>query len=101
MRIELAIDGGFAYFPGLAKAVVVDAAQLSAADAAHLTRLVAAALAVTERSLAAQPSAMPDARRYRLTIETAGAQRMLAAADPIDEPALEALIAFVELHGRR
>ena len=101
MRVELSIDGGFAYIPGVAKSIVVDAARLAPTDATHLARLCGAALAVTPRTPSAPPSTMPDARRYRLTIRTAGAPRILAAADPVDEPALEALIEFVTMHGQR
>jgi hypothetical protein len=101
MRVELSIDGGFAYIPGVAEAIVVDASQLSAVDAAECARLCGAALALTQRTRSVRTSPMPDARRYRVTIETGGAQRTLAATDPVDEPALEALIAFVRNHGRR
>lgn len=99
MRIELTIDGGFAYIPGLAGPILVDESQLAAADAGELRRLCQAALAGTKGAAARQPAAMPDARRYRLTIYIDGNRQELTAADPVSQPAVAALIAFVREHG--
>ena len=99
MRVELTIDGGFAYIPGLAGPIVLDGAQLAAADAGELRRLCRAALAVTKRASAKQRAAIPDARRYQLTIVIDDARHELTAADPISPPAVAALIAFVRQHG--
>ena len=99
VRVELTIDGGFAYIPGLAGPIVLDGAQLAAADAGELGRLCRAALAVTKRASAKQRAAMPDARRYQLTIALDDKKHELVAADPISPPAVAALIAFVRQHG--
>ncbi len=99
MRIELAIDGGFAYVPGLRPPVVVDDAQLPGADAAQLRRLCAAALAAADAP--APPPPGPDARRYRLTIDSDGTTRELAASDPVGSPALAQLIGFLEARRAR
>jgi hypothetical protein len=45
--------------------------------------------------------AVADGRRYRLTIETGDVRRELIAADPVDDPAIAHLIAFVQQRGRR
>ena len=99
MRIELTIDGGFAYFPGLATPIVVDSTRLPAAAAAELQRLCGAALATEvpgARPTATSPRAtLYDARRYRLTIDIEGVKHQLDAADPVSQPAVAALIAFV------
>ena len=101
MRVELTIDGGFAYIPGLAQPIAVDGSQLAAAAAAEMRRRCQAALRVTKGAAAKhpQPLAMPDARRYHLTIDLDGKRHELIAADPISLPAVAALIAFVRQHG--
>jgi hypothetical protein len=43
MRIELKIEGGIAYFPGLAKPRKIDSQQLSKEESTELERLVDAA----------------------------------------------------------
>jgi len=101
MQVELTVDGGFACFPGLAKPIIVDAARLSGADAAHLERLCAAALAAARRSATPPAATVCDARRYHLTIDIDGVQRELDAADPVSQPAVAALITFVTDVGRR
>lgn len=101
MRVELTVDGGFAYIPGLAGPIVVDGAQLAAIDAIELRRLCEAALAVT-KGAADNPrpsSAMPDARRYLLTVDVDGDRHGLIASDPVSSPAIAALIAFVRQRG--
>ena len=101
MRVELTIDGGFAHIPGLAKPVVVDSAQLAAQDATELRRLCEAVSAIAKRKDAPQLPSIPDGRSYRLTIEAGDVPRELAVADPIEHPAIAALIAFVQRRGRR
>jgi hypothetical protein len=96
MRVELTIDGGFAYIPGLNRPLVVDDANLAADDAAQLRRLCAAAIAATHRKPASPPPTLPDARRYRCTIELDGVCRDFTAADPVNEPAIADLIAFLQ-----
>ena len=101
MRVALTTDGGFAHIPGLAAPIVVDSAHLAAEEAAQLRRLCDAAAAITNPQVASNAPALPDGRRYRLTIETEGSRRVLTAADPIEHPALAHLIAFVQQRGRR
>ena len=121
LRMTLKIDGGFAHVPGLARPIELDGrrrgstlqARKQGGDsgcgrvegdehAAHARRLCAAACAVAQKGDAPhRAAAIPDGRRYRLTIETEGARREVTAADPVLEPAIAELIAFVETHGRR
>lgn len=101
MRIELTIDGGFAYLPGLAKPIVLDGAQLAGDDLAEFRRLCQAALASRNRHAAAQLETFPDARRYQLTIDIDGERHDVTAADPVSEPAVAELIDFVRARGTR
>ena len=95
MRIELTMDGGFAHFPDLAKPFIVDESQLPAVDAAELRRLCSAALGAARRTPPPLLAALPDARRYHLTVDHDGARHEIITADPVDQPAVAALIAFV------
>ena len=101
LRVTLQIDGGFAYLPGLAKPIALDAAQLGDEHAAHLQRLCESACAVAPKRKASRAAAVPDGRRYRLTVKLGDSRREVTAADPVDAPAIAELIAFVETHGRR
>ena len=96
MRVELTIDGGFAYIPGLRRPIVLNGAELAENDAAMLRRLCTAAIAATPQKAGPPPPTLPDARRYRCTIELDGARCDFIAADPIGEPAIAALIAFLQ-----
>jgi hypothetical protein len=98
MRVKLTIDGGFAHIPGLAAPIVIDSEHLSAEEAVQLQRLCDATAPAGGK---ASSPAVADGRRYRLTIETGDARRDLIAADPVDDPAIANLIAFVQQRGRR
>jgi len=101
LRVTLQIDGGFAYLPGLARSIALSAAQLGDEHAAQLQRLCESACAVAQKRKASRDGAIPDGRRYRLTVELGDSRREVTAADPVDAPAIAKLIAFVEKHGRR
>ena len=101
LRVTLQIDGGFAYLPGLARPIALNAAQLGDEHAAQLQRLCESACAVAPKRKASRSAAVPDGRRYRLTVESGDSRREVTAADPVDAPAIAELIAFVEKHGRR
>ena len=101
LRVTLRIDGGFAYMPGLGRPIALNAAQLGDEHAAQLQRLCESACAVAPKRKAGRAAAVPDGRRYRLTVDLGDSRREVTAADPVDAPAIAELIAFVEKHGRR
>jgi hypothetical protein len=101
LRVTLQIDGGFAYLPGLARPIALNAAQLGEEHSAQLQRLCESACAVAPKRKASRSASVPDSRRYRLTVESGDSRREVTAADPVDAPAIAELIAFVEKHGRR
>lgn len=100
MRIVLTIDGGFAYVPELARPVVLDGDSLTGEDAAQLRRLCDAALAATRERVGARRVPMPDARSYRIVIESDQGRREIATADPVAPP-VAALIAFVRVRASK
>jgi hypothetical protein len=90
-----------AHFPGLNKPVIVDSETLSPEDAAALSQLVEAArFFALPADLAAMPP-RPDARSYALEIRDADREHAVRFSDPIANPQLGALVAFVRRHGRR
>ena len=101
LRVTLQIDGGFVYLPGLGQPIALDAAQLGDEHAAQLQRLCESACAVAPKRKAGRAAAVPDGRRYRLTVDLGDSRREVTTADPVDAPAIAELIAFVEKHGRR
>ena len=101
MRVELSTDGGFAAIPGLAKPVLLDAADLSPDHGAELKRLVEAAVAEKAQRGSVKAAPVPDGRRYRITILGDGARNEIEAADPMIPPAFEALMEFARANGRR
>jgi len=99
MRVQLKIEGGLAYFPGLSKPRVVDSADLSAAEAKRLRELVDAAgifdLPASSRAL---PKSAADYRQYTITVEDGRRRRTVRLADPIANPDLEALVDYLRTH---
>jgi len=101
LRVTLRIDGGFAHLPGLARPIALNAAQLGDEHAAQLQRLCDSACAVAPTRKASRAAAVPDGRRYRLTVDLGDSRREVTATDPVETPAIAELIAFVEKHGQR
>ena len=97
MRVELQTDGGVAYFPGLNKPVVVDSADLPKEQADKFEQLLEQAhlfeQPVASRSL---PKGAVDIRQYTLTVQDGRRSRTVRLADPIEDPNLQALIAFLQ-----
>jgi len=102
MRVELQTDGGVAYFPGLNKPVVVDSGDLPKAQASKLQQLIDSAhffeLPAASRSI---PKGAADMRSYTITIADGRRRRTVRLSDPIEDPQLQALIAFVQGQGGR
>ena len=100
MHVQVSIEGGFAYFPGLAKPIHLDTETLPAQDAEELRRLVAAAhfFSLSE-SIGQQPArGAADYRRYTIMVDDGSAYHTVQVADPVSDPHLEALITFAREH---
>lgn len=100
MRLELKTSGGIATFPGLQKPVVLDTETLGAPESAEVTRLVEAAQPRTLPPHLPSNKNVRDARTYVLTVEDAGERHTLTRSEPLAEPELAALIAFIRKHAR-
>lgn len=97
MRVELQIEGGMAYFPGLNKPVVVDSGDLSKAQAAKLQQLIDSAhffeLPAASRSL---PKGAADMRRYTIKVEDGRRRRTVRLNEPVENARLQELIDFLQ-----
>ena len=97
MRVEMQTEGGVAYFPGLAKPVVVNSSDLPQAQAAQLQKLLDSAhffeLPAASRAI---PKGAADMRRYTITVVDGRRRRTVRLTDPVDDPQLQALIEFLQ-----
>jgi hypothetical protein len=98
LTVTVAVDGGIAPFPGLARPFAVDAAELPAKDAAELARLVdeSGFFELPEQ----RPHGGPDARTYTVTVQRGKKSRTLTLTDPLPNTALRRLINIVEQRRR-
>lgn len=96
MKVEFTTSGGVAYFPGLSRPVTIDGDALPEAETRTLARLVQAAdFFDRPTSLGAPPPGAADMREYTITVEDGGRRHSLRLADPIEDPALQDLLAFL------
>jgi Emfourin len=102
MRVELVVRStGLAYFPGLARPVAVDTRDLPAERVRELIRLVEEArfFQLPAELDPGLPGAA-DRRICTLTVERGVERHSVTLADPVEVPALQALVQFVRVHGR-
>lgn len=97
MRVELKIEGGIAYFPGLSKPRAIESDRLSKEDAAELERLVNAAhfFELPARVGAVQEGAA-DYRQYIVTIAEGRRSHTVRLVEPIGDTHLQLLLEFVK-----
>jgi hypothetical protein len=98
MRVEFATSGGIAYFPGLARPVVIEAAQLPEEEARKLNELVASSRFFDQPEQTANRMApgAADYRQHTITIEQGGRSHTLVVNEPIEDPGLKQLVGFLE-----
>ena len=96
MRVELKVEGGLSYLPGLKKPITVDSDKLSRSDAAALKKLVDTAEFFDLPQTINKPApGAADYQRYTITIETGKRNHTVQAVDPVGSTALLDLIDFV------
>ncbi len=87
MKLTFKLEGGVAYFPGLAHEIVVPDDALTADEIAHIEPLIEKA------ARAARPAArvMPDSRQFRVHAETSHGRFDFVVPELSDDPALREL----------
>ncbi len=97
MRIQLNIDGGLAYFPGLSKPIVVDSERLPAQEADKLRQLLnAARFFDLPPALKAPAPGAADYRKYTITVDDDSKHHTVQVTDPIEDPSLRALLNYLQ-----
>lgn len=95
MRIQFKVEGGVAYFPGLAKPRTIDSDDLPPAEAKRLQRLVDA-VDFSQQPLAART--LPkgaDMQQYTITVEEGRRRRTIHLSDPIRDADQAALVDYL------
>jgi hypothetical protein len=93
VKILFSLEGGFAYFPGLAQPREVDTEKLPEHDARALRDCVSAThlLELPEGA----PTGFPDARTYTITVIDGTRSRTVHLSDPLQNPSLEELVGLL------
>ena len=92
MKVEFKVEGGVAFFPGLAKPLTIDTGELAEEESAELVRLVQAAHFFDLPAIASVPSpGAADYRQYTITVEDKGRHHTVSFADPVNNRSLLAL----------
>ena len=93
MKILFSLEGGFAYFPGLAQPREIDTDQLPESEARALKDCIHAShlLELPEGGAAS----LPDARTYTITVIDGELSRTVHLSDPLQNPSLEELVGML------
>jgi hypothetical protein len=97
MRVTFQTEGGIAHFPGLSQPVTIETDQLPEQEAAELRELMDAARLLdrpAQMGKAARGAA--DYRQYTITVEAQGRRYTVRLTDPIEDPALQRLLRFLQ-----
>jgi hypothetical protein len=101
MRVEFQTEGGITHFPGLSRPVVIESDVLAEEDARELKRLVEAARFFERPTVVGAPRrGAADYRQYTITVEEEGRQHTIQLADPVEDPALQQLLRFLQTRAR-
>lgn len=103
MRITFQVEGGLAHFPGLAKPLTIETADLPAEERIHLEGLIASAGAWNrpEQPVPARTSQpMRDYRTYTLELADGSRHRRLQFTDPVP-PELSPLVRALQAEQKR
>jgi hypothetical protein len=96
MRIHYRSEGGFAYFPGLAKTVTVDSTALPHDDAEKLRQLLDDVnFFELPRVVGDQHPSAADLRRYTITVREGRRSHTIHTIDPVDDDRLRELIDYL------
>ena len=97
LRIELKVEGGLAYFPGLSKPTVIDSDQLPQQEADELKRLVTATSFFSLPNAIGTPApGAADYRRYTITVQDGGKQHTVHLTDLVEDPELQKLLSYLK-----
>ena len=97
MRVELQVDGGVAYFPGLSRPVVVNSDDLPKEQAGQLQQLLDDARFFEQPAASRSvPKGAADMRRYTITAQDGRRNQTVRLVEPIEDSHLQALVDFLQ-----
>ncbi|MCS6924450.1 MAG: hypothetical protein NZ578_00980 [Candidatus Binatia bacterium] len=101
MRIRFKTEGGIAHFPGLSQPVTIDCDQLPTQEAREVEQLVAdARFFALPAGAGAGRQGAADYRHYTITVEAEGRRHTVQVSDPVADPALQRLVAYLQAKAR-
>ncbi|WP_207956013.1 protealysin inhibitor emfourin [Rubrobacter marinus] len=101
MRLKLKTEGGFASFPGLQGPVEIDTEGLGEEEAAELVRRVRETRFFERPEGPGEPPpGAADLRLHVVTVEEGARSRTVRAYEPVEDPALRALIEALDAQAR-
>ena len=101
MRLKFETEGGFASLPGLRTPVEIDTSELQEEEAADLElRVEEARFFERTEGPGAPPSGAADLRLHTVTVEEGTRSRTLRVYEPVEDPALRALIDALDARSR-
>jgi len=90
------MEGGFAYFPGLSKPIVIDSDDLPEEEAHQLSQWVESAQFFNLPAIVGAPSrGAADYRQYTVTVESGGQCHTVRLTDLVEDPDLQALLDYL------
>jgi hypothetical protein len=96
MRIQLKIEGGLAYFPGLSKPIKIESNELPDQEANKLKQLLDAAHFFDLPPVLNAPApGAADYHQYTITVDDDNKHYTVQMTDPI-EPNLQALLSYLK-----
>ena len=102
MRIQFQTEGGLGYFPGLNRPLSIDTTKLPPEQASELEQLVRNADIFSRPSEIGGPApGAADYRTYTVSVDDHDQAHTIELTEPIDDPALRALIDHLTTEQRR
>jgi hypothetical protein len=93
VSVQLDVDGGFAYIPGLQQSFQGDSTTLEAGELAKLRALlVKAGFFSRPAEPTASAAGAADTRSYTVTVTEGGRSHTIHVTEPIQDPELRALV---------
>ena len=99
MRVQLKIEGGLAYFPGLSKPITIDSNALPPQEADKLKQLLDAAHFFDLPPVLKAPApGAADYQQYTITVDDDSNHHTVRMTDPVEDPNLQALLTYLKTH---
>ncbi len=99
MRVQLNIEGGLAYFPGLNKPITIDSNALPPQEANKLKQLLDGAHFFDLPPVMNTPApGAADYRKYTITVDDDSKHHTVQLIEPVQDPNLQALLTHLKTY---